>query len=182
MHHTCSKLDAQYTCKISSSYLERLLEISCAKLGTFFFGGGTRYVGTYIQYLHVPNSLSSVGRGIRRNSRSPSGPVQTIHNCEQSADGRNAPGRPAHCPVTRSQRNVEATPPPPIRWSRFRFRPHRRVVENTRRLIAPTPNQLHALPRSGTWIRRIRRIQVPIWIYSDFLGWNSYKMLSINLQ
>ena len=33
--------------KISPSYLERLLENSCAKLGTFFFwgGGGTRYMG-----------------------------------------------------------------------------------------------------------------------------------------
>ena len=38
IHHTCSKLDVQYTCKISPSYLERLLENNCAKLGTFFLG------------------------------------------------------------------------------------------------------------------------------------------------
>ena len=31
-------MDAQYTCKISTSYLESLLENTCAKLGTFFFG------------------------------------------------------------------------------------------------------------------------------------------------
>ena len=46
IHHTCSKLDAQYTFKISASYLERLLENTCAKLGTFF--RVTRYVFTYL--------------------------------------------------------------------------------------------------------------------------------------
>ena len=45
IHYTSSKSNAEYTCEISPSYLENLLENICAKLGTFFFfgGGPTRY-------------------------------------------------------------------------------------------------------------------------------------------